>query len=428
MTMAHELEKLVDFDGGTLSARVFNDPEIYRMECERIFGTGWLFLCHESQLPKAGDFFTTYMAEDPVVVVRQKDGGIAAFLNQCRHRGMRICRADQGNARTFTCAYHGWSYDLGGRLASVPKEECYSAKFDKTEWGARRVTRVESYKGLVFGCWSESAPSLTAYLGAAAFYLDGLVDRLDGGTEVAGGVHKWVVHCNWKMGAEQFISDMYHAPITHVSAIEAYMPENYDPERQSPDSREGRQWWTPQGHGGGYFTPRMEANPPIWVDPIAQKWLRETYDEAVLRVGPLRAGRTSGHTTLFPNFSYLGGVNTLRVWHPRGPNQIEVWSWALVDRKAPEQVKAAFRRGVLRAFGPSGMLEQDDGENWGHVQAIMRGHKARDTKLCYQMGASLDPFDFERLGPHVGSVFADRSARNFYKRWLELMTAERIPA
>ena len=85
--MNDDLRNLVDFERGTMSARIFNDPDIYRMECEKIFATSWLFLCHESQIPKTGDFFSTYMVEDPIVVVRQKDGSVAAFLNQCRHRG-----------------------------------------------------------------------------------------------------------------------------------------------------------------------------------------------------------------------------------------------------------------------------------------------------------------------------------------------------
>src|SRR5690606_29629593 len=96
-------------------------------------------------------------------------------------------------------------------------------------------------------------------------------------------------------------------------------------------------------------------NPAVWLDPLAKAWLADTFEEARARLGQHRAARVSGHNTLFPNFSWLNGTNTIRVWHPRGPGQIEVWAWVLVDSKAPDAVKNAFRRSAVRAFGPSGM-------------------------------------------------------------------------
>src|ERR1700730_7640867 len=104
--MTTNLDGLVDLEKGLVSRRIFIEPEIYRLELDRIFARCWLFLCHETQIPRPGDFFTTYMAEDPVLVVRDSSGRVGAFLNSCRHRGNRLCRADTGNTATFTCAYH----------------------------------------------------------------------------------------------------------------------------------------------------------------------------------------------------------------------------------------------------------------------------------------------------------------------------------
>jgi 3-phenylpropionate/trans-cinnamate dioxygenase subunit alpha len=413
-----DVRSLVDASQGFITASVYCDEDIYQLELERIFARCWLFLGHESTIPKAGDYVTAYMGEDPVIVVRQKDGSVGAFLNQCRHRGMKICRADAGNARTFTCTYHGWTYDIAGNLVSVPHEQRgYHGQLDRSRFGARRVPRLHSYRGLIFGCWDEAAMPFSEYLGDMAWYLDSLADRCER-TSFVPGVTRWVVECNWKYPSEQFASDMYHVEGTHVSSLIAQMPEDAPPGASGFDpTLDGLQFSSPHGHGAGFF---LERAADLSAAGAVAEYVTETMPTAIDRLGELRATSVRGHNTVFPNFSYLIGTNIIRVWHPRGPGAMEVWSWTMVDDAAPGEVRAAWREGAIRTFSPAGIFEQDDGENWKDMQKVLRGHVARQTRLNATMGAG-------HAGPHdevpgrVSDVFSEEAARGFYGYWAELM-------
>jgi 3-phenylpropionate/trans-cinnamate dioxygenase subunit alpha len=169
--MAGDLGSLVDCERGLVSRRIFIEPEIYEDELKQIFACCWLFLCHDTQIPLPGDFFTTYMGEDPVLVLRDSDGQVHAFLNICRHRGNRLCRADSGNAASFTCADHGWTYRNDGRLTGVPYlKEAYHNELDRGRWGLVSVAQLDNYKGLWFATFDPEAPTLRAYLGEMAWY------------------------------------------------------------------------------------------------------------------------------------------------------------------------------------------------------------------------------------------------------------------
>lgn len=77
-------------------------------------------MCHESQVANPGDYVINYIGEDQVIVVRNGEGEVNVLLNTCRHRGNALCRAEQGNAKSFVCSYHGWNYALNGDLIGVP--------------------------------------------------------------------------------------------------------------------------------------------------------------------------------------------------------------------------------------------------------------------------------------------------------------------
>ena len=142
-------------------------------------------------MPAADDFFHTYMGEDPVILTRDGEGRLHALLNMCRHRGNRVVRCDDGNAKRFMCTYHGWTYRNDGALEYVPGEaQAYYDALDKAVPQSHE-TCVQTYAGIVFATWAADAPSLDAYLGDARWYLETVFNRRDGGMQALGPM-KWL--------------------------------------------------------------------------------------------------------------------------------------------------------------------------------------------------------------------------------------------
>ena len=145
---------LVDRQRGMVSREIFVNPDIYAEEQERIFTRAWLFVGHESQVAKPGDFFVSSMGEESVILCRDRAGELHIFLNSCMHRGMKVCRYDEGNTPIFTCPYHGWSFATDGALVGVPfYKDAYHEELDKSQWSLIRVPRMTNYKGGIWATW-----------------------------------------------------------------------------------------------------------------------------------------------------------------------------------------------------------------------------------------------------------------------------------
>jgi phenylpropionate dioxygenase-like ring-hydroxylating dioxygenase large terminal subunit len=410
---------LVRDGGAEVGISAFHDESVYRAELEKIFARCWLFLGHETQLRHPGDYISTRMGEDEVVVTRNSEGRVRAFLNSCRHRGPKLCRADQGNSRALRCPYHGWTYDLDGNLIGVPRlRTAYFGEFDRSSIKLIEVAKLATVHGLIFATWDPHAPSLADYLGDFRQYLDLMLGRSEAGFEAVGGVHKWTIETNWKIPAENFSGDQYHLSSTHASSVEVGL----------------RNRVTEYGHtihvDGGHGFTREKGGAQQGTAAVTEytEYVR-TMQERIGRVSPgLAEFVPVGVGSIFPNLSFMDGMRflTLRQWQPMGPHRIDVNSWCLVDSSLSDELKEAATRQYILSFGPSGMFEQDDGEIWTSISEATRGVIAQRYSFDYSMGLGHEVSVRERTGVDLPGVMGDAfiteaNQRSFYRRWRELM-------
>jgi nitrite reductase/ring-hydroxylating ferredoxin subunit len=424
------VKKLVDTSNGTIHNAIFSHPDIYEQELEQIFARMWLLVGHESQIPGRGDFVRGRMGEEQVIVTRGADNQVHVLLNSCAHRGNVVCRYDHGTTAAFQCSFHGWSYDHQGRLISLPpgSEDLYAADLRREEWGLLQA-RVETFQGTIWATWDETAPGLMDYLGGAETFLAPPLADADGtpdGTEVAGGVMKWRVGLNWKVPMPDM--DTTHGWITHASARPAvggfgatvprydnmyhiWFPEGHTTETRLPVEGEEIPTAGLLGGGGDDY-------------PVLQSYLREKWAKRKERLGKLAHFNEPPH--IFPNMGSVGRI--IRVLHPQGPAETEMWSYILVDKAAPPEVKAAAVRYHERRWGPNGMIQKDDMENWYVLTQYSKGLMTR-TRLRQnaQLGMSTPslhgPTNFGMPGMWHPEP-SDENIRRFYERWANVMAAK----
>ena len=428
--MVIEARRYLDKERGLLDRSIFADEEVYQQELERIFTRAWLWIGHDSLVPNPNDFFTTYMGEDPVILTRDAKGQLHAMLNMCRHRGNRVVRADDGNAKNFMCTYHGWTYSSdGGKLVSVPGlQEAYYGELDVERLGLIEVAQLDTYAGHIFATWDPGAPSLEDYLGDMRWYTDTWFNRRESGLELV-GPYKWVIPTNWKMPADNFAGDNYHVNITHRSATIAQAKVRGQTAgaaaggAQAQAFNQGTYGVGVNGHAtSGRFVEVGQQAPQISSGSVLRQYRQEIQAEMEERLGPTQVRFSPIVGTIFPNFSFLLAADTVRVWHPRGPLSTEVWSFVAVDKDAPEEIKRTTRLDSISRFGTSGMFEQDDMDNWNACVAASKSLMARRVPQHMGMGLGHEIKHAVMPGTVEPGSSNEVVQRAFYARWEEFMT------
>jgi len=227
-------------------SRVYTDPEIFDLEIKHIFGKAWLFACHDSQIPNAGDFLTVTLALQPVLLTRNETGEVTALFNRCTHRGSQLVRETSGNSKLFHCPFHGWGFRVNGDLAGIPFRGAYSDEFMKRpELNLAKLPAVGNYRGFVFVRLSDTGVAFEDFIMQLKEGIDSLHDRAPGNALIAdNGVHRYEYKGNWKLQIENGV-DEYHPLFAHASTV----------------GKDGKQIKRSQGNSGYKYTTNENERP-----------------------------------------------------------------------------------------------------------------------------------------------------------------------
>jgi p-cumate 2,3-dioxygenase alpha subunit len=399
-----------------VSRETMVSPEVFAHERTGIFDKSWLYVGHESEIPKPGDYRRRTVAGRPVIFVRGMDDQVRILFNSCMHRGALVCRRDVGNDRRFQCFYHGWTYDLEGKLVNVPREEAYPESFDRTDRALARPAQSAAYRGLWFLTVDPAAEPLESYLGEVRELIDLTLDSAEplGGWEVIPGTADYDIKANWKLLVENSV-DMYHfatVHLTYANFVASKRSKAADKKQALPDTHKSYGFSTPHGHGG--FVHSSKTRPvanesPDWSDE-ANAEVRRVRDRLVEQFGEergLEMSLRSRHLLIYPNLMFQDsstGFRLRQIW-PNSPDHMRVLQWEFRPREEQAEI-TRHRKDSSRAFlGPGGLGTPDDVEA---LESCQQGYGA----TAYEWS------DVSRgMGQAEYSSDDEEQMRGFWRRW-----------
>jgi nitrite reductase/ring-hydroxylating ferredoxin subunit len=402
---------------------LYTDPEIFEQELTKIFESTWVWVAHDSELPRPGTFKSTYVGRQPVIVTRDRKGTVRTLLNRCRHRGASLCEKPSGAANGFTCPYHAWSYGLDGRLRGIPYPDGYEGVMEKADLSLRAL-RTEAYGGMVFASYDPDVEPLVDFLGDVAPWID-LFTKQGGGYPIKVlGRHRFTFKGNWKIQLEN-TTDGYHFPIVHRSWMASVDAETADMMSFMTDPE-----CTTHSVGNGHSVMQMvpehsdldadDGTEPLQArfDGLVAELGRAGLDDAAVRRLVRAMHGTGFNLNLFPNVSLSNSF--FRVLRPIAVDRTLVEHIA-IGPDGPPEIVGPVNRERLRIHehfqGPFGFGTPDDSEGWERVQ---RGAQAEPAMpIMVNRGMAREKAAGE--GWPTSHVTDETGMRAAYAKWKEMM-------
>jgi len=371
----------------------YTSREFAQLEWERMWTKVWLLAGRASDAPEPGDYFTYEIGPESILVVRQGDGSLVARYNVCMHRGNRLREPGRGHASEFRCLFHGWRYDIDGKLLRALDPECFPQGVPADRLSLRPV-RCETWAGFVFVCLDPKAAPLREYLGVIPEHLDPY------------HFESWKlsfdctieIECNWKTSVDAF-NEAYHLSATHAWTTEFSDDVNtvYDCYERHTRMIFPEVQASPRHPGAGTVTPGVRDMflKRVGVD-VEQfrggpREARAAYAEAIRKLGPMLGADFSDlnesqmcddfHYTIFPNVTF--NTHSMFVWvfthrpHPEDPNKMYFDFWNLMntpDQEIPRPERKFFRSAdgdTLAGACEGGELMDEDLYNLPRIQRGM---------------------------------------------------------
>lgn len=362
-----------------LHRSAFTDEALFELEMKYIFEGNWIYLAHESQIPNNNDYYTTHIGRQPIFIARNRQGQLNAFINACSHRGATLCRHKRGNKATYTCPFHGWTFNNSGKLLKVkdPEGAGYPECFNKEgSHDLKKVARFENYRGFLFGSLNPGVRPLNEFLGEAAKIIDMIVDQSTEGLEVLRGASTYTFDGNWKLQAENG-ADGYHVSAVHWNyAATTNQRKQRNAAADQIRAMDAGKW----GQQGGGFYAFDHGHVLLWT-----KWANpedrpnfSRREEFAKRCGEATADWMIHHSRnlcLYPNVYLMDQFGSqVRLLRPISVNKTEVTIYCIAPKGESAEARARRIRQYEDFFNVSGMATPDDLEEF---RACQEGYTGR---------------------------------------------------